>query len=328
MESSPESWPFGADFRFPHQLPHGSDADRHNGADAVEPVAPVELKPSLTTPRIAVHELVCPCSDWNNSGLWLSQLGIRSFGLLRKSLWRDGEDRYRDLCDDHGYRLETLSWAGGLTGTMGFSFREAVDDVRIAVDEAAAARARTVLVATGGRGSHTARHARRMVCEGLQMILGSAGTPPAVQLAILLGSPRPSPRWTLTPNWDEALDWFDQIGHPRLGLAMPWTSLVRLPVDADFARLAPKLHVVQIPLAPLNLPGTADDTGSNPVAAKLARLMQLGFQGTIEFLPDWYGTAHAAMRHSPLRCRVSLQAWCELLGLTTTPRTGRRPRCW
>ncbi|HUQ68998.1 MAG TPA: hypothetical protein VM165_05720, partial [Planctomycetaceae bacterium] len=102
--------------------------------------------------RVGLHQLLLHGLPLEEQAAIVQGLGWRSLGLLRLSLWRFGEERTGELLREAGLGVSSLSWAGGFTGTAGFTFREAVADGRQALREAAAVGAETLVIAPGGRG--------------------------------------------------------------------------------------------------------------------------------------------------------------------------------
>ncbi len=115
----------------------------------------------MTTYRWSFEEDVCQ----------YRAAGIGAVGVWRQKLADFGEDRGGELLAESGLAVSNLLWAGGFTGSDGRSFRESVSDALECVRLAAAIRAQTLVVYTGGRNGHTQNHARRLFLAAIQEML-------------------------------------------------------------------------------------------------------------------------------------------------------------
>ncbi len=71
----------------------------------------------------------------------------------------------------------------GFTGTLGWSYREGIEDALQLVQFASKIGAKLVIIHSGGRGLHTFNHSRRIFREALKEI-GPAAAEAGVQLAL------------------------------------------------------------------------------------------------------------------------------------------------
>jgi len=157
---------------------------------------------------------------------WCEQLAVaqnqhwQRVGLLRKTIWKYGANALARSLKAHELTVSSLSWAGGFTGSVGFSFREAVADSRQAVEEAESVNAETLVIAPGSRAGHTFRHSRRMVVDGLKFLVDAA-TERELRLAVLVSPPAKHAAWSYLTSDDDALELIEEIGSPLVGLACP-----------------------------------------------------------------------------------------------------------
>ena len=104
----------------------------------------------------------------------LKQRRVRMVSIRRQSALRIGPEKFHAVLEDSGLKVCTVGFAGGFTGTLGRSYRQAVDDTRRALEYAARLNARAVVVLPGSRGLHTYNHSERTVRDGLYDCLDDA----------------------------------------------------------------------------------------------------------------------------------------------------------
>ncbi len=217
-------------------------------------------------------------------------------GVLRKRLWQYGLQRSAELFHRRNISVSSLSWAGGFTGTLGFHFREAIDDAWNALEEADCIGARMLVIAPGGQGSYTCRHARRMAVDGIQRLIGPAADR-HIRLAVLADIGAKSSQRSVLQSWDAAAEFLDEIEAPHVGLATPLPTLKSLVSGtSSWEACAAKLFITTSPADPT---AAACRQGLGNVPAETAevfsRLTAAGFRGTWEFAsptgsaPWWNG---------------------------------------
>jgi len=156
------------------------------------------------------------------------EAGIGAIGIWRTKLERFGEERGIDLVQESGLEVSSLAWAGGFTGSAGYSFDEAVIDARQALRVAADLGADCLIVSGGGRGHHTAGHARRLVVDGLTLLAEDAAEL-GVQLAVQPMHHSFYRDWTFLSSIDQTLDVLTACDHPSVRMAFDVFSLWREP---------------------------------------------------------------------------------------------------
>lgn len=92
--------------------------------------------------------------------------GIRFVSVRRQQVLRIGQELLLEILEDAGIAVSCVGFAGGFTGSLGFSFSDATHDARRALDLASELNARFVIVVPGSQGLHTYRHAERTVRMG------------------------------------------------------------------------------------------------------------------------------------------------------------------
>jgi len=245
---------------------------------------------------LALHQSLVCGDDLPDQVAVLQTRPQWGLGVLRKRLWQFGLQRSAELFHRRNIAVSSLSWAGGFTGSLGFRFYEAVDDAMNALEEADCIGARTLVIAPGGQGTFTYRHARRMAIDGVQRLIGPAADR-HIRLAVLVDmGVKSSPR-SLLPSWDVAAEFLDDIGAPHVGLAAPLPTLKSLSSGSQsWKACAAKLFIATSPAEPGNST-TRQHLGNAPAetAEVCARLTTAGFRGTWEFVapgcsaPWWNG---------------------------------------
>lgn len=187
---------------------------------------PVDASPAA---RFALSEVTTYHWSLQEDVVAYCEAGLGAIGIWRTKLEDFGEERGVDLVQESGLEVSSLAWAGGFTGSAGYSFDEAVIDARQALQVAANLGADCLIVSGGGRGHHTARHARRVVIDGLAMLADEAAEL-GVQLAV-----QPMHRsfyrdWTFLASIDQTLDLLAACDHPSVRMAFDLFALWQEPL--------------------------------------------------------------------------------------------------
>lgn len=277
--------------------------------------------------RVGLHQLLLHGLPLEVQAAIVQGLGWQSLGLLRLSLWRFGEERAGELLREAGLGVSSLSWAGGFTGTVGLTFREAVADGRQALREAVAVGAATLVVAPGGRGGHTLRHAQRVAVDGLKFLADEAAAR-RVRLALKCDVSSRRPRWTCVQTLETAAQILHRVDSSWLGLACPVQHL-----NVETLRVLESL-ADRVWLAWSNLPceGSGDvgalDRWQHRASAALEALLRGGFRGEWEFRPDSVtDRCTLPATHWP-HVRAAVAAVRQGLSNFSAVESGRRPQAW
>ena len=217
-------------------------------------------------------------------------IGVDRAGFRRLAVWRRklddfGIDRAVELLHDHRIQVSSLNWAGGFTGSSGFTFAEAVEDVRDAIRDAAALGARTLSIVSGPRGGHISTHARRILMEGLSATVDVAAEH-GVVLALQPMAKLYAHEWTFLNSLDATLEVLSELNHPFLGMAFGSYHLWQEPdLSERILEAAPYVATVQLSdwMPPLHdtdrfLPGD----GIVPLPEIVVALLQAGYRGDFE----------------------------------------------
>jgi hypothetical protein len=248
---------------------------------------------------------------------WYEQLAVARYqhwqrvGLVRKTIWKYGSDAVARSLASHRLRVSSLSWAGGFTGAVGFSFREAVADGRQALKEAQAVGAESLVVVPGGRHGHTFRHAQRLVADGLKYLADDADAR-QVRLALLISLPTSCTAWSCISGADDALHLLDGVGSLVVGLAAPLLRGDAHPALLDrWQRLWRRAWIAWTDIDPASASGDV----CMGLKESLARLVRHEFAGVWE-LRSWSRHPTVDPREQRTRCRIVSEA----LGLPEAPR--------
>lgn len=242
----------------------------------VVPVPPRLSISQITTYRRPLHEEVSA----------IAAAGLQGIGLWRTKLTSYDEETVVAVLNEFGVKPASLSWAGGFTGSLGFSYEEALEDARDAVRQAIRFGAETVVMLTGSQNGHTARHCRRTVKDALLMLADEAGDR-GVRLALLPMQSRYQQTQTFLQSMDDALKLLDELNHPQIGMVFDTFQMWQTPHLLErIPSLVPRTFLVQLsdsPLDPRNeldrrLPGQ----GELPLPEIVQQFLSYGYHGQFD----------------------------------------------
>jgi sugar phosphate isomerase/epimerase len=188
-----------------------------------------------------------------------------------------------------GLRVSSVQWAGGFTGGDGRSFDESVADALETIEMAEALAAPVVVVHSGCRGGHTRSHARRLLCQALDLVIGRARQA-GVTLAVKPMHPVAADGCSFVGRLAEAVDLVEQFDDPAVRLAL---DLWHWADDAATRGLLPQLAHLTALLQVADRagpPSPAADRlpaghGRLPLADVVTELAAHGYRGDLEFDP-------------------------------------------
>ncbi|MEM9186029.1 MAG: sugar phosphate isomerase/epimerase family protein [Planctomycetota bacterium] len=258
--------------------------------------------------------------------------GYAALGVWRRKLQDYGEERAAEMLAETGLDVSNLLWAGGFTGIDGRSLYDCEADARRAIETAAMLGAGCLVIYTGGRNNHTARHASRLV-RGVLDRLVPVAEDHDVTLAIEPMHPACGGEWTLLSSLEETLDLLCEVGSRHLKLVY---DTYHFPMIGDPAHgggpsrseglsllreLAPSIAVVH--LGDSRLPHSIDQErcplgeGRAPLAEIIAALLDGGYDG--DFDVELMGDAVAPSDYGVL-LEQSQRFFRDALTAATTPR--------
>ena len=171
--------------------------------------------------QVATSELLL-AQDFDELVAEVRQLtlrGVRQVSIRRQRARRIGTANLKMVLDDAGLKVCTVGFAGGFTGTLGRSYRQAVDDARRALDFGAELRARAIVVVPGSRGRHIYNHAERVVRDGINDCIDDAlrlRVDMPIPLTTVLGTHQD----VFRPRHETLLDWIGSFECHRVQAMM------------------------------------------------------------------------------------------------------------
>jgi len=175
-------------------------------------------QPSISPLKLSLSQLTTKRWSLSEELLQFKSAGYDSIGLWRPKVAEVGLSRAAEMIQKSKLAVSSLSFAGGFTGSCGYSYLDAIADGCEAVDQAQVLGARNLVVVSGSQNGHTARHANRMVIDGVRTLADLAAAA-RIKLALLPMHRHFGKRWTFLNTLDQVLGMLDQISHPGVGLA-------------------------------------------------------------------------------------------------------------
>jgi sugar phosphate isomerase/epimerase len=249
-------------------------------ADGARPVVVSVL------PQIAVSQMTTYRSSFVEEVSAIAAAGLNGIGLWRTKLSAHDDETVAAVLAEFNVKPSSVSWTGGFTGSLGYSYEEALDDARDAIRQAALWGAENLVVVAGSRNGHTVRHCRRTVKDALAQIADDAAGR-GVRLALLPLHPRFPAETTFLNGLDDALTLLDELKHPHVGLAFDAFYVCQSPgALARIPALASRTFVVQINDGPDDARRHLDrrwpGQGELPLAELVHRFIANGYQGMFD----------------------------------------------
>lgn len=195
-------------------------------------------EPKSIQQRFSLNQITTYRSTFEEDLQQLAKSSLSSIGLWTNKLidLDPSQVAAQIACAD--LNVSSVSFVGGFTGSMGATYREALDEAFDTLFLAAAVKAHSVVVAPGARGKYTANHERKLVCSAIRE-LAMLAAELDINLAVLPMKAEFAGRWTDLHSFDAAMDVVDRVDHPRVGVAfdsfhlLDDKMLARLPEIAD-----------------------------------------------------------------------------------------------
>lgn len=213
---------------------------------------------------------------------------IPAIGLWRPKFYEWGEEAAFHNLRLSGLKVSSVSWAGGFTGSQGFSFNEAIQDSIETIKLAAKLNAKCVMVATGARFGHTRNHAHRLVVEGLKR-LSDFAQDFNVSLAVVPMAVKQSRQWTYLTSLNQALEVIYHCNRKNVGLGIDSTLLKTEDLLLErIDQIAPLTKIVRLSDSDESegrglLSGCLPGEGLVPFNELISRFNKEGFNGYYEF---------------------------------------------
>lgn len=196
--------------------------------------------------RLSVNQLSTFRWNFEEDVLHYHQVGFKAIGIWRPKLVDYGEEKGLELLCEHDFKISSLQWIGGFTGSDGRSFRESLHDALDTIQLAADLGAETVVVLAGGRGGHTKNHAGRILRIALRE-LAEAAQAVGVQLALEPMHVGCAEQWSFVHTIPQCLDIISTIDNAHLGIAFDCYHLAQdLPSIPWLESIVPHVRLVQL----------------------------------------------------------------------------------
>lgn len=212
--------------------------------------------------------------------------GIRGIGVWRQKLSDFGEEKGIELLREMGFRVSSVMWAGGFTGSDGRSYKDALADARDAIRLTADLRADCLIVYSGARGGHTANHASRLLKDALKTLL-----PVAMEFDVTLAV-KPmdagcASDWTFLTGLPETIQLLEEFDSPAVKLAFDTYHFGLDPAAIELLDdIVPRIAIVQLGDARQRPTGEENrcrlGDGAVPLAEILAKLVEGGYRGSFD----------------------------------------------
>jgi sugar phosphate isomerase/epimerase len=243
----------------------------------------------------------------------LAHHGFDSLAIWRTKLSDLGVERAAGLIRQAGFRVSSLQWIGGFTGSDGRSYRDSLDDALEAIDTAAELATDVLVVHTGGRGGHTRAHAHRLLADALD-VLAPEALARGVTLAVKPMHPGACEGCGFLTNLADAAAWVRRFDHPAVRLAIDLWQFGHEPGTLDLLPDRAALTAVVL-VADSNGHPDADrerlppGMGSMRLEGMIASLFENGYTGDVEF--ELVGEAVATLGYDAAvhQARVVSDAW-------------------
>lgn len=160
----------------------------------------------------------------------LTRRRVNLVSIRRQRAMRIGLDRLKTVLDDCGIGVCTVGFAGGFTGSLSCSYKDAVDDARRALDLAAELHAQALIIVPGSQELHTYNHAQSVVRDGLYDCLDDA-LRLRINMLLPLNAIFGNRKDVFHPRDETPLDWVDTFASHRIRPMMtlrgglPWNGL-------------------------------------------------------------------------------------------------------
>ena len=196
--------------------------------------------------RLSINEVTTFRWSFEKDVRRYAAAGYSALGVWRQKLSDFGEERGIDLIAECKLEVSNLVWAGGFTGVDGRSLEESIEDGIEAIKLAANLRAGCLVIYSGGRGLHTANHARSLLRHSLKRLLPVAADY-GVTLALEPMHSGCAEDWTFLTCLDATLEEVRASGSERLKLAFDTYHLGHDPeILSRLAEIAPHVAVVHL----------------------------------------------------------------------------------
>ncbi|TWT94042.1 Xylose isomerase-like TIM barrel [Botrimarina colliarenosi] len=227
----------------------------------------------LTTYRWSFEEDLLHCRDagYDGIGVWVRKL--RDFG----------EERAAEMLLESGLAVANVSWEGGFTGADAAGSEENIAAAQDTLQLCGELGAECLTIHSGGRNSHTNRHAGRLLRAALDRLLPYAEAA-RVPIAIEPMHAACAEGWTILTSLPETLQLLEEYRSPALRMAL---DTYHFPIEAADWPLLRELagYLAVVHLGDVDQPHDVDQSrvplgeGQAPLAGIVQTLVEAGYAG-------------------------------------------------
>lgn len=233
--------------------------------------------------RMSMNELSTLSWTFEDDVLQYSDAGFDGIGVWRPKLTDFGEERGLELLREQRLHVSNLLWAGGFTGSEGFSYKDCVTDAVDALQLASLLGADSLVIYTGSRSGHTRNHARRL-CRSAINELHPLAAELGVVLAIEPVHEACTGEWSIIHTLQQALEFVDYFDSPYVKFVFDTYQLSQTQFDLkDIAMIADRVALIRIADSQHPLRGEINcclpGQGNIPIGDIVSALSEGGFSG-------------------------------------------------
>jgi sugar phosphate isomerase/epimerase len=233
----------------------------------------------------SISQRTTPWWSFEEDIVYFSQAGIPGIGLWRRKILEVGEEKAIELLSDASVKPCYVDWAGGFTGTLGWSYREGIEDALRFVQFASKVGARLVIIHSGGHGLHTFNHSRRIFRDALKEIVPAAAEV-GVQLALEPCHPADMEQLTFISSMTEAVDFLAGMAEAQVKLVLDLGHVGLNSEDLEkidrWIGRAAMVQVADLRIIEGRVSRVPLGEGSVPISGILSRLGNGGFHGFVD----------------------------------------------
>ena len=237
--------------------------------------------------RLSMNELTTMRWSFEEDVEEFAQAGFDGIGIWRQKLTDIGVDQGIELLHRKGLKCSNLLWAGGFTGSDGFSMKDSLTDAVEGIQIAAAVNAECLVIYSGAWGGHTRAHAKRLVQTAFEELLPYAEEF-GVTLAVEPMHPGCGAQWTFLESIQQTLEMIDPFENPFLKVVLD-TYHFGLSKPQDLAMLgeiAHRIAVVHVGDGYAQPDGEQDrcplGKGKVPLRQIIRTLVDAGYEGFLD----------------------------------------------
>lgn len=236
--------------------------------------------------RFSISQLTTMRWSFHQDVLRYMLQGFQSIGVWRHKLDELDVFEVADYLHEMKIGVSSVHWAGGFTGSCGFTFKQALQDGVEAIEMASRLDGNVLIVHPGSRNGHTCSHARRLLKSGLENLVHYASDY-GIRLAIELMPGADARQWTFIRQIQETLELVHEFPQEQIGVVLDLYHIgLNEEVFNSLSKFANRIALVQLADRSNYWEPTerrlALGEGQVPFEKWFNRLHQLGYNGMYE----------------------------------------------